>query len=539
MHDSPPVELTPPGPTQKPRHPSALVTVLAFLPAFVLLVLYELRPNFPDPDSFYHAKMALILRDVGVIHQFPWMQWTTWRDHYVDPHFLYHVLLIPFVTLFDPLVGMKVSAIVFGLAAFAALYGIVRALRTPHPELFVLAAALSTGFLQRMALPRAPALSIALLLVATWFLRQRRVWPTAALAAVFVWFYHGWPVLLLSLGALLVADLFAVRIVEAKAWRAGLVETIKRNGAIALATIGGLVFGMVVNPYFPDNLLFSVVDIIKIGIINYQTVLPVGQEWHASSLGELFSLSVPALLLFAFAFVFYFPGLARSKRRPEREELVTVFLFLFLAAGYLGLTLKSYRYIEYAIPFVLISAATMFTASHDFFRTELWPPMRAWLDRHPLALGSAVGFLSITLATLLASSVRDVTVSSDYYQATQYEVATQWIRMHVPPGETVFHNIWDFSMVLFYLDTAHTYIVGLDPTFMYDENPAAWTQWSDLSTGKDPDVSKIESVFHSRVVVVDTRFPESKTFEANLRASPLFTEVAQNEWVHVYADPSL
>ncbi len=526
-------------PSSPPPPRSVFLTVCAFGLALLLLVLFEAHPTFPDPDSFYHAKMALILRDQGVIHAFPWLQWTTLRDHYVDPHLLYHIILIPFVSLFDPLVGMKVSAIVFGMTAFIALYAVLRAMRTPYPELFVLAGALSLAFLQRMALPRAPALSIALLLVATWSVRERRPWVSAALAAVFVWFYHGWPVLLLSVGAFVVADAFASKLADDRSWVRAVADAVRRNGATALAVCGGLAFGLVVNPYFPHNFAFSIVDIVKIGIINYRAILPVGQEWNPVTLGNLASNTVPALALFVFSFAFALPGLARRKHRPAREDLATTFLFLFLSGGYLVLTMKSYRYVEYLVPFALLSAATFFPPAYEFFSAELWPIIRDWFARHPIVLGAATGVFTLALSITLATAVWNVAAPSTYYTAAQYEVATTWIKAHVPPGETVFHNVWDFSMVLFYLDDTHYYIVGLDPTFMYDEDPDAWQVWADLISGKERDVTKINTVFHARVVVVDTRMPESKNLEQNLLASPNFIEVASNEWIHVYADPSL
>ena len=85
--------------------------------SFVVLLVLQAAPVFADPDSFYHAKMALLIRDQGVIHTFPWLDLTVLGQHYTDQHFLYHVLLIPFVTWFPPLVGLKLATVFFGAGA--------------------------------------------------------------------------------------------------------------------------------------------------------------------------------------------------------------------------------------------------------------------------------------------------------------------------------------------------------------------------------------------------------------------------------------
>ena len=148
--------------------------VVVFLAIASLLIVIEARPAFPDPDSFYHARMAVMIRDVGFIRTFPWLSETVLAKSYVDHHMLYHILLIPFVTVFDPMVGMKVAAALFGVIAFYALYRLLKAMKAPCPEWLTLVAALSSSFLYRMSLPRAPSLSIALLIAAVWALIAKK-----------------------------------------------------------------------------------------------------------------------------------------------------------------------------------------------------------------------------------------------------------------------------------------------------------------------------------------------------------------------------
>jgi hypothetical protein len=100
--------------------------VVVFVLSFALFLLYQANSVFADPDSFYHVKMALLMRDQGTIHNFPWLGLTTLGQHYTDQHYLYHVLLIPFVTALPPLIGMKLATVFFAAAFMTTFYWFLR-----------------------------------------------------------------------------------------------------------------------------------------------------------------------------------------------------------------------------------------------------------------------------------------------------------------------------------------------------------------------------------------------------------------------------
>src|SRR3989338_10252386 len=89
----------------------ALAYLGIFFASVALFTYLQVDPTFADPDSFYHAKAALLLRDRGAITEFPWLSATTLRYNFIDHHFLYHLLLIPFITWFTPLIGLKVATV--------------------------------------------------------------------------------------------------------------------------------------------------------------------------------------------------------------------------------------------------------------------------------------------------------------------------------------------------------------------------------------------------------------------------------------------
>ena len=509
-------------------------TIYIFVFLLLLLILSEAGPVFPDPDSFYHAKMAMILRDQGIIHTFPWFQFTDFKNVFVNPHFLYHVLLIPFVTFFDPLVGMKISAVVFGFLTFFVLFRILKAMHTPFPEWFTLAAIFSINFFHRMTLPRAPALAVALLLGLTWLLfsQKNRLFLFFG-SVIFVWFYHGWPVLLLSVFAIFVAEVVASHLLFLGSFFQALHTAWQARKKDIFVVCGGLLLGLIFHPYFPQNIFFSVLDIFKIGIVNYQSILPVGQEWYPMTFVDLILWNTSVFVPLALCFSLFLPGLFLSKTTQNKKDISIVFTFLFLAGGYILLTLKSNRYVEYAIPFIILTSASMAPFSKHFFEQELSPLIQTWISKKSWRKKTVVIMLFLLVSIFAADTIHMTLQKETYYSEAQYKPATDWIRTHVPAGETVFHNSWDFSLILFYLDDTHNYIVGLDPTFMYDFDPKAFRTWQDIAAGKG-NIKDILSVFHARTIVVDTRLDDAKTFMEQLDHSSLFTEVTKNEWIHVY-----
>lgn len=516
-----------------------ILTLIVFAFIASLLIIFEIHPNLPDSDSFYHAKMAATIRDQGFIKTFPWFQWTDLKNTYVNPHLLYHILLIPFVTLFNPLIGIKISAAVFGLLAFLAIYLTARALKAPHPWIFPLLAAFSQGFLFRMSLPRAPSLSITILLLATWAMLEKRAKILFLISFFFVWLYHGWPVIFLSLGALFVATFIAEAINSPSSYWKIFKKTLGEQKENLVATTIGTLAGLIINPYFPQNIKFFFLDVYKIGIINYQAILPVGQEWLPISASDFLVTFLPPLLAVGFCLAFFLPDFLKKKNRPETKQMTIILTFLFLASGYTLLCFKGNRYKEYAVPFMILTAAVLFPFALAFWNREIWPGLQKVLKK---SRGQKIFFGGMTatiIVGLIFGSIKIESRDDEYYQAKQYETATDWIKIHVPKGENIFHSSWDYASILWYLDDTHNYLTGLDPTFMYDYNSVDYDLWSRLVNSQEKDVSKINSVFKSRTVIIEKRLVTASTFIENLTASGLFIKVAENEWVEVYADPTL
>ena len=117
--------------------------------------------------------------------------------------------------------------------------------------------------------------------------------------------------------------------------------------------VTGLILGIVVNPYWPNNLSYYYQIIIQISIINLGSKFAVGNEWYGIGFMKLVSYA-PHLFMVAFiSFVLSSFNLKKISRQ-------TWFTFL-LTFAFMILSIKSRRYAEYYTPFALLFTASAIT----------------------------------------------------------------------------------------------------------------------------------------------------------------------------------
>src|SRR3989442_1476121 len=155
-------------------------------------------PAILDNDGYYHIRWAAMLRENWPhLPAFKALPLTSLNEEsYVDHHYLFHVLLIPF-TLGDLRIGAKLAAVVFSSLGIVSLFGLLAVYRVRYRWLWL--APLFAGsehFLYRMSMTRAPALSLALLGVGTYLILKRKHLGLGMLSFVFVWSYSLFPLIL-------------------------------------------------------------------------------------------------------------------------------------------------------------------------------------------------------------------------------------------------------------------------------------------------------------------------------------------------------
>lgn len=519
--------------------------VAVFLTSLAVSAVVQWFPMFRDPDSFYHLKMALLMREQGIVFDFPWLPFTTLAEHYADHHFLYHVLLVPFVSIFGSTYGMIIATAVLAATAITLFYALLRTYGVRDAGAYVFILGTAAAFLFRIELAKASALSLSILFLALIAIRKERVLGLFLLAWLYVLSYGGWPILAVVVGAFVVSRVILDRLMDAHPWRSWASRffwtrligwrrlawrqfSAAPETRLSFAALGGLACGLVVNPYFPNNIRFYWEQIVQIAVIGRRDGVGVGSEWYPYSIGRLLGESGGAFLLWmivlaVFAFMMFWPEVVkRGKGRIGREELSPIVASVALMMLFFFLTLRSKRHVEYLLPFTVFSAALSMQA----LRTRL--DLRMAHERLSSLFPRAVHVLPVVfswfVAVFLYVGIKDIALTRNLYAQgipwTKYERAAAWIAARAPAGSTVMHSDWDDFPMLFYRDSGRSYIAGLDPTFLYRQDPERYRLWVDITTGKVAQpVVVTRDRFRARYVLIEKDHRAMMaTFDADPRA---------------------
>ena len=132
-----------------------------FIAAFLFFSFLQNTNSLSDPDSYYHAKMARLMIEKGLVFKkFPSMSFTILKDNYVDYHWLYHVSLIPFVSIFGDLMGVRIATIFFTSLFLVLFYFILHRNNIRYPGIYLLLLASVPTFILRLSTVKANAVSL-------------------------------------------------------------------------------------------------------------------------------------------------------------------------------------------------------------------------------------------------------------------------------------------------------------------------------------------------------------------------------------------
>ena len=498
--------------------------------AVIFLTLFSFlqrHPTILDSDAFYHAKMAQFLSQGIIIKDFPWLPFTILADYYTDHHFLYHVVLAPFVWVFDPLIAMKVAIVVLGVAALLVYFWALRRLGAVGAFWWTILAATSWPFLFRLNLVKALPLSLIIFLLGLVALKEKRRWLLALLSFIYVWTYNAWPILFATV---LVYSLITFYL----NWRKNL-----RDGLLPLlfAFLSNVV-GLVLNPYFPNNLWFSWKHIVGIGLIPTSTNL-VGQEWLRYSLPQLYLGAAP-LFIFLLVLAFVLVIVVIEKRRLpfiDRPERIFCLTIIITATALFFATIISRRYVEYFIPVAYLGMALFFTVlARSSIILSSGDLLNKWTHSRPLA---AI-ILSVVFFVLIGANAYQVTNDVDKklrggYPLTHLRKVSLWLQYNLPANEVVFNLLWDDFTALFYFNDKQRYGVGLDSRFLKRDGYDTMLVWEKLFRGLEKNPAKIfKETFRTKYVLISYFHPNKAIDMFRAYNWPVIYEDAEST---VYAIP--
>jgi len=437
-----------------------IILVLVFISS--MAVIQFGTPNMPDNDGYYHIKMAYVMRTESLTPDFIWLPLSILNPReYADHHFLFHVLLMPF-TYGNLRVGAKWAAVVFASLAFLAVWWLFQRQKIPYAAWWALALlGISDAFLYRMSVTRAQSLSLAVLALAFALLLEGKTRLLVLPAFFYVWLYDAFP-LVLVFGIL---HLMAVYIHEHR-------FDFKPVLYISI----GILAGMIINPYFPNNIIFSYRHMFP-KLVD-ATSVHVGNEWYPYQTSTLLQNSMPALIAFV-------TGVFAVGLNPRKMEQRIIFaLLVSLLFGFM--LMQARRFVEYFPPFALI-----------FMVFAITPLLKPELDSVPSTSTPRIRFappifLSVAIIVSIAVSnprAREAVSSSKPYGL--YAGSSAWLAANTPTESRIFQTDWDDFPRLFFYNTHNTYLIGLDPTYMQLYDAELYSLWVEITQGRVTDPSQI------------------------------------------------
>ncbi len=481
--------------------PTLLVYVAAFVAAFAVMMFFVSHPRdgvvgVPGNDSFYHLKMSELLPEVGLVKTFPWLQFSYFRtegDGFVSHHYGFHCLLYPFVAASkyltgDPLAGGRWAVSTF-FAITACIYLLIlRKAKVPLAPLWLLLLLiLPHQFFMRHGYVRAIGPALAMMMLLIYCLIRRRPLGLAVVAGLSNHLYLGaimyTPVIV---GAFAAASLLDRR------------ETRKFPWLLVSAAVIGWGLGAVTYPYFDGMVEFLKLQVFGTGL---SPDIAVGREWKPYDGVWWFVTELCGPLLLVMVPV----TVARFRLGPRLD--VDELFVLFLNLGFLVLTLKARRFIEYWPMFSLLSVALM---SRPLFG-EWWAAAQGKVGgvkaAHRQRLFVTMG-LSIWVIVFVGVagyprwlSVRQSSVCK--FDLPAIRATMDFVKANSQPEEVIFTTDWDDFPLFFYHNAKNYYVVGLDPKFTHERRPDLWERYVKLTRGRAPVTTTLKREDDSGKTFVD------------------------------------
>lgn len=552
-----------------------------------------------DFDGYYHIKWSRLLwegmREGHFPPTFKWLPLTTLNPQdYVDHHLFFHFLQIPFTWFGDLRAGAKAASWLYATLAVLSCYWLILRYRIRYTFVWLIALlACSAPFIYRMNMAKAPPIAIIFMVIGIYLMFEKRYLLLLPLAFLFAWTYS----LFVSLvGAALIWSCVIGWTERRFEWRpftwtftgaiAGLVinpyfpkdiRLFVEHVLIKLAPTGFAT--QVGNEWYPYDswyLLGSCAVAFAAMIVGYVAYDAADRRRAARPLFFMFFSTI--LMIYSFGerrWVEYWPpfavlfaafslkpllegaraaigrlpgelmaelqpfldrheppGAVEGERRRNFLKEIEI-AALGIALGLLGyFVLKQLVYPPPELPRIyavltLKVIAVIVIGLVGFAAYISW--QRSLIKSFAVAL---VACLVIVLNFNVRETRKEIQGDAE---PDRYEAAMVWLRENVTPGETIFNTDWDDFPKMFFYDTKHAYVSGLDPTYLLDRDtqlkrePKLAEVYKKITLGDEKDPAPlIRERFGARYYVFSDNEEIHDNFTANALESGWFDEI------HIY-----
>ncbi|MGQ0543095.1 MAG: hypothetical protein ACT4O9_14825, partial [Blastocatellia bacterium] len=217
---------------------------------------------------------------------------------------------------------------------------------------------------------------------------------------------------------------------------------------------------------------------------------------------------------------------------PEKATFFLMFVTILLAAQF-----RSKRFAEYFPPFAVLFAAFSWQAftmkkavelPDEFKREiepyldvnkktekqELWQNLRhagVWLLGILLFAYFMVNMVGLQRFGIehggLIGIIKSNGADDTYQRAMAWATGVDENGVeNIPAGQRFFNASWDDFPKLFFFNTKHTYVYGLDPNYLFSENPELYKLLTEIAEGKKDEAGPlIREKFGAHYVFVDAK----------------------------------
>lgn len=421
-----------------------------FITAFLYLGALQVFPTMLDPDGFFHAKMALLTADQGFVSSFTYLPETILAEYWTDQHWAYHVFLIPFVTLFNPLWGVKIAATVLGITYILIFFAVLRLILKNDRAAFwwTMILFLSGPFVFRLILVKAQPIAFMLIILGIFFFKNKRLGWLFLTQLLYV-LTHGSFFLL----PVLIFWSIVYTIFFDKKYFSSNYKSILNSVLVVVLAIS---IGIVIQPTFPENIIFYWHQIFSIGFTQIPDYVVVGKEWQTATAASL----IRNLHILFFVGLITVPFLYRYRRQLSNEAYWWAWLLIPLTF----LSLGSIRHIEFLIPFVVVFYAVTWKSIPRISFYNFYTKQR----RSSKIFGGAMLLMLALWAIYPVVSIFKLQKLSTPLSAFKQEGEI----INSADGSTMVLNTrWDAFPMLFYYTEDVRFLTGLDSVFLFLEDP--------------------------------------------------------------------
>ncbi|MBM4296134.1 MAG: hypothetical protein FJ143_00160 [Deltaproteobacteria bacterium] len=422
----------------------------------VSFYLHFSSDKFADPDIFYHFRHAALYAANGPFDAaFPWARYSVIGQHGADIWYGFHLLLIPFVWLGDPLLAMRLAGALATTAFLFSVFHACRQLEIKAAPLWPMVLLFSSAFLlHRLTMLRPQVLSLGLSMLMLPLITAGQLRATFLVAGAAAWLH-----LSLFFVPLIVFAVFA-------ALKLATDKTLPCREGLALA--GGLAAGWLLRP----NPL-GAAKIVYVQVFQWTleklagAPLEVGSELRPLTIA-IHSNYLPFIVVSLAALgLLLWKSISRQVALPARQRTC----WYSAAILSLGFLLLAVLFARRAFDFTSAFGMIVIALAVSQFLTQ-----PAWLR---------VGLLGLfVVLALYGLSLRDRVLSVGW-QADRAAAAAKWLEANSKPGDLVFNTRWEYFAELFFWNTKNHYVGGMDPIFQYAYDPELYRTGLSLGAARN------------------------------------------------------